>query len=175
MSIYDERFCFRLATTAEIDRIMRFIRDYWGNPEHILATDREFFKYEFQYGETIGFYLAIDKKNDDIAAIMAAYSYGREFCVGESCMSSGMFLANPNCQVPMIGFEMLRRFLAEFRPRSYVSPGVNMRTSAPLIRRISGNTVERMKHFYILSDRETYVVADIHEKKPVVIDRSCEK
>lgn len=165
MSRFDTEFEFRLAHVDEIDKIMEFNRQYWGKKDHILATNRDFFEYEFCKGDRVGYFLAVDKSTGDIMAAEGVYFYAEDYIPGQSDMSSGMFLANPNCKVPLVGIELMKRKFEQLRPRAFVGPGVNMDTSGPLYQRVLHQDVRRMKHFYILADKKEYKVARIIEKK----------
>ena len=165
MNKYDELFDFRLARYDEIGKIMCFIRDYWGNPNHILATDEDFFRYEYCPHDDPDIYLAVDKKTDEIAAMHCLYLYSKDYVPGISDMSAGMFLANPTIRVPFVGTELFKRELDYFNPRSYISPGVNMKTSAPLLERFLHHKVERMKHFYLLGSNDDMRIAKIVDYK----------
>lgn len=161
MNQFDELYEFRMASENEIDKIMAFIGRYWGNPNHILATDRDFFVYEYC---TLGFpsvFLAIEKTSKEIAAMQCLYFYEKEYIAGKSDMATGMFLANPSCHTPFIGIELHKRVLDILKPRSYIAPGVNLRTSAPLLKRFLKHRVERMRQFYILGNNKEFNVADI--------------
>ena len=46
MNKYDEKYEIRLANENDIDSIMTFIDEHWKK-NHILAVDRELFKYEY--------------------------------------------------------------------------------------------------------------------------------
>lgn len=164
MSKFDEQFEFRLARVDEIDGIMEFYRKYWGKENHILTVNRPFFEYEFRKGNRLGYFLAIEKETGNIAAAHGVYFYTADYVPGKSDMSSGMLLANPECKVPFIGVETLKRMFEELKPRAYVASGLNMNTAGPLYRRVLHYDVRRMKHFYILSDREEYKVAKIQKK-----------
>lgn len=164
MSKFDELFEFRLARVDEIDKIMEFNRKYWKKENHILAVNRSFFEYEFKKGNRLGYFLAVEKETGNIAAAEGIYFYSADHVPGESDMSGGMFLANPECKIPFIGVELMKRKFEQLKPRAYVGPGVNMSTGGVLIRRVLHQDVRRMKHFYILSDREEYRVAKIQKK-----------
>lgn len=164
MSKFDKLFEFRLARVEEIDKIMEFNRNYWGKENHILAVDRSFFEYEFKKENRLGYFLAVEKETGNIVAAEGIYFYSADYVLGESDMSSGMFLANPECKVPLIGVELMKRKFEQLKPRAFVGPGVNMNTSGLLYQRVLHQDVRRMKHFYILSDREEYKVAKIQRK-----------
>ncbi len=146
---YDEEFEFRLAYDYEVPKIMEFIKKYWGNPKHILATNESFFRYEYCPFARPNIYLAINKDNGEIAAMHCMYFYSKDYVRGQTDMATGMLLANPTVRVPFIGIELHKRVLLDLKPRSYIAPGIDMKTSAPLIKRFLKHKVERMRHFYI--------------------------
>lgn len=164
MSKFDELFEFRLARVDEIDKIMEFNSKYWGKKDHILAVNRDFFEYEFKKDDRVGYFLAVEKETNIIAAAEGVYFYSAEHIPGITDMSSGMFLANPECKVPLIGVELMKRKFEILKPRAFVGPGVNMSTSGPLYMRVLHQDVRRMRHFYRLSDRQTYRIAKIKNK-----------
>lgn len=149
MNKYDELFEFRTARTDEIDRIMEFICNYWDKPNHILATDRCFFEYEYFYEGQTNIYLAVERNTGNIAAMLCLYFYEKNYEIGRSDMSTGMFLANPTCKVPFVGIELHKRVLEHYNPRAYIAPGVNKKTSEQLLKKFLHSRVERMRQFYI--------------------------
>jgi len=165
MNTFDENFEFRLANVSEVKKIMEFIRNYWPKKNHILGTNEKFFRYEFCNEDRIGYYLAINKKTGEIVAGEGQYFYSEVHIPGKTDFSSGMFLSNPNCKVPLIGIELMKRKFEDLKPRAFVGPGVNMNTSGQLYLRKLKQKVKRMKHFYILSDKDDYKIASIKEKK----------
>lgn len=164
MSKFDELFEFRLARYDEIDEIMRFIGDYWPKKGNILSTNRKFFEYEFCNNGRVGYYLAKDKITGEIAAGMGIYYYTERFISGQSACSGGMSLANPNIKVPFIGIEISNRFFRDLNPAIYVSPGINTKTSGPLVSKFLKHNVSRMKHFYMLNDLQEYNICKIEKK-----------
>ena len=54
MSRYNEQYIFRKANIADVDRLMRFIREHW-RADHILGNDRDFFLYEHGNGKEVNF------------------------------------------------------------------------------------------------------------------------
>lgn len=168
MNQFDELFEFRFAHDEEIDSVMTFISNYWGNPNHILATDKDFFLYEYCPNGYPNVYIAVEKKSKNIAAMQCMYFYEKQIVPGKTDMSTGMFLANPTCRVPFIGMELHKRVLKDLNPRSYIAPGVNVKTSAPLIKRLLHHRVERMKQFYIpgnVTDTHIAKYASFTQKK----------
>ncbi len=173
MNRFDELLDFRMAKENEIDKIMEFIRVYWTKPNHILALDREFFNYEYCPFGYPNIYLAIDKKTGEIEAMHCLYFYEKEYIKGKSDLVTGMLLANPTCKIPFIGIELHKRVIEDLTPRSYMAPGVDLKTSAPLIKRYLHHRVERMRQFYILNTKcEQHIakIANFTEKDSYIGD-----
>lgn len=164
MNKFDEMFEFRLAQINEIDKIMEFYRKYWAKKDHLLAINKAFFEYEFRKDDRLGYFLAIEKATGEIVAAEGVYFYSAKHIPGETDMSTGMFLANPECKVPLIGIECMKRSIKQLKPRAYVGPGVNMHTAGALYKKMNWD-VKRMNHFYILSEALTYNIAKIKEKR----------
>lgn len=165
MSVFDEKFDFRLARPDEVEKVMKFIRDYWPRKDHILGTDEALFRYEFFNNEKLCYYLAVDKETDEIMAGAGIYFYTKDFIPNQSDFSGGMILANPNCRVPFIGAEVLRRMTTTLHPRTYVAPGATYGTSGQIVLKVLKQKLTKMRQFYILSDRDTYKLAKIEEKR----------
>ena len=69
MNEYDERYEIRIAQKKDIPGIMDFIQHHWRE-DHIMATNRAFFEYEFlEEDGTVNFILAIDKTKGTIEAL----------------------------------------------------------------------------------------------------------
>lgn len=171
MNKYDNYYEFRFASREDIPAIMQFIHDNWSKT-HILANHRDFFEYEFCVGDRVGYFLAVDKETGEIAAGWAIYYYNREFVAGKSDVSSGMLFAKSDSKVPFLGVELMRRKFENLPARSHVSPGVNMNTAGPLVRRQIKNDISRMRHFYRLSYKEEYKIAKIIHRQIPKIDKN---
>ncbi len=160
MNRYDETHIFRTATIEDTDAIMNFIKIYWGE-NHILARDKEFLLYEYGNGEQLNFNLAIDKKTGQLDVVMGFYLYSDN---REKCDSSGGLLkVNPNCRIPFIGMEVVRRHIANIG-RVYVGNGANPKTALPLEKRILGHFGGKLKQFYRINCKEQFKVAIIKNR-----------
>lgn len=171
MNRYDETHIFRTATIKDVDAIMQFIKMYWGE-NHILAQDKEFLLYEYGNGEQLNFNLAIDKKTGQIDVIMGFYLYSKD---KNGCDSSGGLLrVNPNCRIPFIGMEVVKRHIANIG-RVYIGNGANPNTALPLEKRILGHSVGKLKQFYRINPKENFKIAIIKNKKIKTITEPIQK
>ncbi len=166
MSKYDELFEFRLAKSDEVAKIMRFIGDYWPKKNNIFSYDEDFFRSEFCSNGKVDFFLAVNKQSNEIECCIGLYFYTKLFISRENDLGGGMFLANPNCKIPFIGAETLKRAIMGLNPRAYIAPGANPNTSAKVVIKQLKQKISRMKHFYILSDIQSFSIAKIvHNEK----------
>ncbi len=164
MNRYDEYFIFRMARNDEEEKIMKFIGDYWPKKNHIFSHDKDFFCSEFCSNGKIDFYLAVDKDTDEIECCIGVYFYTKVFITNETDFGGGMYLANPNCKVPFIGAETLKRLIEELKPRAYIAPGANINTSGQIVIKRLKHKLSRMKHFYMLGNVTNFLIAKIEKK-----------
>ena len=90
--VYDDEFEFRLAHKEEVPEIMTLIRDYWGNPNHILANDIDFFRYEYCPKGDPHVYIAREKSTGKIAAMHCLYLYEKTYEREKPIWQQGCFL-----------------------------------------------------------------------------------
>ena len=63
---YDKLYDFRIATVEDIDNIMKFIHDEWGE-NHILAHDKKLFTWQYgssEYGDNTTINVVLMTKKD---------------------------------------------------------------------------------------------------------------
>lgn len=171
MNRYDETHIFRTATIKDVDAIMQFIKMYWAE-NHILARDKDFLLYEYGNGEQLNFNLAIDRKTGQIDVLMGFYLYSND---EKSCDSSGgLIKVNPNCRIPFIGIEVVKRHISNVG-RVYVGNGANPNTALPLVKRILGHFVGKLNHFYCINLKEDFKIAIIKNKEIKMITEPKQK
>lgn len=163
MNKFDDLCVFRFAKMGDTERIMSFIRDYWSST-HILATDKDFFLFEFQSGEDLNFFLAESKKDASLQAIMGFFAYSKP--QPEMTDYSGALLKVRNdCSIPLLGIEVVRRFLDGKKPRMYIGNGSNPKTALPWQKRALGHKTGKLGHYYRLNGDRPYHIAGVVEKK----------
>ncbi|WP_104641295.1 hypothetical protein [Helicobacter bizzozeronii] len=170
---FDALYDIRLATPADVDQIMDFIKKYWDKT-HILASNKAFFEYEFRVGDRVNYILAVNKQTNKIDACEGIYIYSKGDDDTEPFdMSGGMFCTSPNAVLPLLGMEILyrKRFMMGVKMRSYIGVGANIKTSYPLTKKYFKNDeVGRLKHFYRLNDCKEYKIGNIVNKTILEID-----
>lgn len=152
MNIYDKYFDFRLATSDDIDPIMKFIGDEWKK-DHILSKNRKLFMW--QYGneeyddyDTINVFLMTDKKNN-IVGINGFVQYSNDPLL--RYVSSALTAVKADVGVPMCGIELIKRFKEQIPANAYYSSGTREKTMIPVGKKVFNYTVGIMQQFYIVN------------------------
>lgn len=158
---YDEKYELRLARIEDIDSIMTFIDEYWKKG-HILGTNREMFMYEHSDGNKVNFLLATDRNDQSISGILGFIPASRN--PEKYDIWTGIWKVKTG-SMPLLGVEMYKRLPVMLNARSLLGVGDNQETTGVLLKKIlkSYNTW-RMKHFYLLQDRDGYQIAMIRYK-----------
>lgn len=108
----------RFATENDIDKIMTFINLYWKEG-HILATNKEFFKYEHLLEEGVT-YVVSETEEGEINAILGYIPYGKT----NRDIMTVMWKANHTAE-PSLGMELFDYLKDNADVRLMASPGSN--------------------------------------------------
>lgn len=108
----------RFATENDIDKIMEFINLYWKEG-HILATNKEFFKYEHLLEEGVS-YVVSEADGGEINAILGYIPYGKS----NRDIMTVMWKANHTAE-PSLGMELFDYLKDNADVRLMASPGSN--------------------------------------------------
>jgi hypothetical protein len=157
----DKTYEFRLANTSDIDEIMSFIGREW-KPDHILATDRDFFCYEHQVGDKVNFLVAVNKRTGRIDGLEGFIQYSEELMD----VAGVIWSVGKHVGIPFLGVRVVNELKSQTGCRFYGGPGTNPKTAKPLQEKILKHHVGEMKHYYRLSSRvNSFKIADIKEKR----------
>lgn len=162
MNKYDELYLFRRAKLDDTDRVMRFIRDYWKK-NHILANDRDFFLYEHGDKDEVNFIICENKGDGDLVGIhgFIPYSWAEE--LRHVC---GVMTMIKKDTLPMLGVELIKRFIEITEYQTYCGIGTNPKTMVPLVKRIFKRYVGKMEHYYRLNEKiDEFTIASIANRK----------
>lgn len=148
MNRYDQLFDFRIATYADIDNIMHFIKENWDD-KHILANSRDFFEYHYGNSEGgINVFLMCDKKGEIVGMHgFVQYSSGQK----EKYIAGSITKVILGLSVPMCGVELLKRFHEYIEPFVDFGCGVNPKTILPLYDKIFKYHTGKMKQYYLVN------------------------
>ncbi len=161
---YDELYNFRFATIQDVDKIMTFIHDEWGE-NHILAYDKKLFLWQYgrsEYGdeESINFILMTDKA-DCILGIIGFIAYDEN----NKCISPAMTMVSKKVTTPLSGLEFMKRQMQMINEEYHFASGTNKNTILPLYERIFHYYTGIMQQYFILNPEvEAYKIAVVPHK-----------
>ncbi|MEL7567167.1 MAG: hypothetical protein AAGU27_20140 [Dehalobacterium sp.] len=164
MNKYDELYNFRKAKMNDVDRLMRFIRENW-RANHILGNDREFFLYEHGNGDEINFIICESKKNGELVGMHGFIPYSWDEELRHVC--GVMTMVKKDVFIPMLGVELIKRFIGIMQYKTYCGIGTNPKTMVPLVKRLFHRYVGKMEHYYRLNEKveEFKIVKIVNRKK----------
>lgn len=155
---YDEQYEFRVANINDITAIMDFIDKNWKSG-HIMATNRELFEYEFlEEDGTVNFILAVDRKKGTIECLCGILKASHD---PDHLDVWGSIWKALDGNMGMLGTELLRRRKDMTKCRCDMGVGYNPKTAVPLVKVLLKRYTTKMKHYYILADRNDFKIADI--------------
>jgi hypothetical protein len=153
----------RKATANDIDNIMGFIKNSWLDT-HILANHREFLEYQHKYQEEVTYIIAEKLDTSEIKAILGYIPYGKT----NRDVMTAMWKANHSGN-PFLGVEVLNYLLLNIDSRIVSCCGINKKAEA--IYRYLGFQTGKLEHYYRLSNRDTFRIADIKDKTIIPINQ----
>jgi hypothetical protein len=168
MNQYDELYVFRQAKLADVDRLMSFIRKHWRS-NHIFGNDRDFFVYEHGDGDDVNFILCENKQHGDIVGMHGFIPYSLNEQLRHIC--GCMTMVKKDVPIPMLGVELIKRFIVMTGYKTYCGIGTNPNTMVPLVKRLFRRHVGKMEHYYRLNDRvENFRIAKISNSNSATVE-----
>ena len=150
-------FTIRMATAQDEDRIVDFIRENWkGN--QTLVQSSQIFRYQYMTYTECGFVIA--EEDGKILGIKGYIPMNR---TENPDVAAALAIVVKNDR-PMLNMEIQRFLEKQTNSRAMYSTGLNPNTAAriyPLFR----YKVDKLKQYYMLSDKEDYKVASIAHKE----------
>lgn len=155
---YDVQYEFRYADVSDINELMIFINDNWKSG-HILSKNKELFEYEFlKENGDVNFLMAIDKEKNTIEGVIGFLetAYNQDTT---DVWTSIWKVREGN--MLFLGSELQKRLESKKGIRYVMGIGDNPDTSARILKKKFGRNIIKMKHYYILSDRDQFYVAKV--------------
>lgn len=147
----------RRAVYKDIPDIMRFMDEHW-KPGNILATNREFFEWQFLDGDKLNMFIGVDEDNGKIYGMIGAVVYSRSTNPDVSgCTWQVIKSGNP-----MLGIDLLNDMYSQLKVRYSYAAGLSKK--AVRINELMGNVIVEMDHYYRLADRAEYKIARVVDK-----------
>ncbi len=156
---YDEKYEIRRAEEKDIENIMNFIDSYWKK-EHIFGMNRQFFEYEFCHHGKVNFMIAIDREKQTIEGI-SGFIFASQSLTKRDIWGVIWKVKETPDRIPGLGLELKKRVKLMLTYRANPGVGLNPQTAIPIQRKKLGYYTNKMQHFYLLSRKDNYCVADI--------------
>ena len=150
---YDKLYDFRIATFEDVDNIMEFIHDEWGE-NHILAHDKKLFTWQYgssEYGDdtTINIVLMTKKDGEIVGMIgFVPYSDSKEHLH----ISTAITKIRSRNVMPMSGIELMKRQVALVGEEANFASGTNPKTILPFFEKVFKHKVGVMQQYFILNE-----------------------
>lgn len=166
MSKFDEYYEYRIATIDDVDSIMQFIHDEWGE-RHILARDKNLFLWQYgraEYADKTGInmVLMLDKSHKTIEGCIGFIAYSNE---SENLqISPAITKVKSKGLLPMSGVELIKRQKNIVGEKIQFASGANPNTIVPLFQKVFKHETGVMQQYYMLNpDVMEYKIARIHD------------
>jgi hypothetical protein len=152
----------RFATPEDRENIIGFLHDNWSD-ESILVRSRKIF--EFQYTENCNFVIAVDE-DDKIYGLKGYFLFNNE---EQPDVAAALAIVLQGVR-PMLGMEIQRFLEKETNSRWVCSTGLNPNTSVRVYKLFrNAYTVDKLKHYYRLSESSEYKIAAIKNKNIISV------
>lgn len=165
---FDEKYDIRLAKIDEITEVMSFIDVYWKKG-HILAKNRDFFEYEMVVDGKVNFLIAKSLMSGKIEGILGFLPCSKDQTKLDIW---GVIWKTVPGAMPMLGMELKKRLMKIIGARTDLGVGANLSTSVPLLNRIYHYYTAKMKHYYRLADRSSYIIAQVNVKAIPIYEKN---
>ncbi|MFF5996809.1 hypothetical protein AAGS61_19030 [Lysinibacillus sp. KU-BSD001] len=162
MNKFDERYEIRLAEYDDIEMIMQFIDNHWRK-NHIMATNRELFEYEYVENNQVNFVLAIDKKVNRLEGIFGFIYTSKTLNAAKKCIWGSMWkVVEEHNNMPFLGIELAKRAKILTNCDRHIGNGANPKTTIPLRKVFFREYTDKMDHYYMLNpDIKEYKISKI--------------
>ena len=150
----------RFAQKEDIEGIINFLRKHW-NGNSILVKSRKIFEYQYCRGDKCHFVIAIDDITNEIYGLKG-YIPLNQTETPDIAAALAIVLQGVR---PMLGMEIQRFLEKETKCRWLCATGLNPNTSVRVYKLFRNKyTVNKLNHYYRLSDRDEYYVAKVVKK-----------
>lgn len=155
----DDILDIRLACDDDIPNIMDFIDKHWKK-NHILSQDLSFFYYEHKTQNKVNFLLAINKQTKEIEGMLGFLYSSKNY--NKSAVWCTIWKVKDNYnKIPFLGLELKKR--VRLMGICSIGVGSNPKTAIPLEKLLLKYDTKKMKHFYLLSKKENYQIAQVNQ------------
>lgn len=155
----------RFATLSDVTAIMNFIDVHWKK-DHILATNKDFFLYEYADGEKLNFVVATDNGSGEMVGLCGFIKNTKELEGSDIWGALWKVIKTTN---PMLGINILEFLNENSGCRSFSSSGIAKKTIPiyDFLRYRNG----KLNHYYRLNNRDNFQIAVVKNKDIVEFNK----
>ena len=164
-SLEKDNINIRMGKESDIPRIMIFIKKYWDYGEHIFSKSEEIIKYIYLLNNQLSFVIAEDKDKDEICGICGFIRYSNEMRPSVS----PTFLKTIKTQNNMLAIDMINYIVSETHCGDFSCVGIKKKIL--IIYKFMRYNTGALQHYYRISDKVEYKVADIRNKNIIPVNR----
>lgn len=154
----------RLARYDEIEEIMEWIDTYWKKG-HILANNRKIFENEFCVDGNVNIYIGREKDTGEIHGILGFLQASKE---AECDVWTSIWKVRQDISTSLLGLKLKQALMKREGVRYNLCIGANPQTSVRIHKIIFGYHVDKMNHYYCMSQRQEYKIAKILHEVPLI-------
>lgn len=157
----------RFATLSDVDAIMNFINLHWKK-EHILATNKDFFLYEYADDEKLNFVVATDNFSNEIVGLCGFIKNTKELSNSDIWGALWKVIKTSN---PMLGINILEFLNEKSGCKSFSSSGISKKT-IPIYDFLRYKT-GKLNQYYKLNNKDNFHIAVVNEKIILAFNKNC--
>lgn len=156
----ESNITIRFAVRDDVDRVMQAIKKHW-DANHIMGSNKDFFLYIFaENNEKIRMVIAEELNTGEIAGFLGYIKYSAD----DPCDIALVFWKAVDGKEAFLGIKLMLFLLKRIKPALIFSIGVNPDTALPIYKKLKYHT-GKVEHYYRLSDRTEYKIAQIADKR----------
>jgi hypothetical protein len=156
----------RFATLSDVETIMNFIDVHWKK-DHILATNKDFFLYEYADGEKVNFVVATDNISNEMVGLCGFIKNAKELSGSDIWGALWKVIKTSN---PMLGIGILEFLNENSECRSFSSLGIAKKT-IPIYDFLRYKT-GKLNHYYRLNNQDNFQIALVKKKVILEFDKN---
>ena len=151
----------RFATKNDKPKIISFLKEHWSQNSILVQSDM-IFDFQYSNGESCYFVIAIDDEDDHIYGLKGYFPFNSR---PNPDVAAALAIVLQGVR-PMLGMEIEQFLEKETHSRWVCSTGLNPNTSVRVYKLFKNNyTVDKLSHFYRLSDRKNFNIAVVNNKR----------
>lgn len=158
----------RFAKISDIENIRNFLRQHWSE-NNILVKSRKIFDYQYCSRDVCHFVIAINDLTNEIYGVKGYFPFNS---LEKPDIAAALAIVLQGVR-PMLGMEIQRFLERETNSRWLCATGLNPNTSVKIYKLFKSQyTVDKLRQYYRLADKDAYNIARVYAKMIPTVDRN---